>query len=76
MHGERKEKNGSDSGQRGVVPGQCVRVVEESARVTIPGQAAAMEPRVQLIREDGVIRAIEVICSCGQRIRLRCLFKE
>jgi hypothetical protein len=30
------------------------------------------EPRIELIREGDLIRAIDVTCSCGKRIRLVC----
>ncbi len=59
-------------GQPGaVVHGNCVRWTDEPARVRIPGQSSA-EPRVDLIREGNIIRAIEVVCTCGRCIRIRC----
>jgi hypothetical protein len=41
-----------------------------------PGEGHSGEPRIELVREGEVIQAIEVICTCGQRIRLRCSYDE
>ena len=57
-----------------IVPGQCVRLTGETARVTIPGQCNSAGPSVELIRDGDVVRAIDVTCGCGQRIRLRCVY--
>jgi hypothetical protein len=46
---------------------RCVGAVESEDK---PGAG----PLVELVREDGVIRAIDVTCSCGERIRLRCTY--
>jgi hypothetical protein len=29
---------------------------------------------VELVREDGVIRAIDITCACGERVRLLCSY--
>jgi hypothetical protein len=60
-----------------VVSGRCVRVGPETARVTIGRQPAPQTPaapQVEVIREGEIIQAIDVICSCGQRIRVRCTY--
>jgi len=59
---------------RAVVPGQWVRVTAETARVTVPGHGAAGEPRVELITQGDGIQAIDLTCTCGQKIRLRCIY--
>ncbi len=64
---------------RGVVPGRRVLVEHGRAAVMILPprlQAAAAEacaPQVEVVREGEVIRAIDVTCACGHKIRLRCL---
>jgi len=56
-----------------IVVGQRVKVSGESVRVGAPIHAGhGHEPKIQLIREEGVIRAIDVTCSCGEKIRIRC----
>lgn len=57
-----------------IVAGNRVVVSAEAVRVGPPGPHAPApgEPSVQLVREDGVIRAIDVTCACGERIRIRC----
>ena len=60
--------------EHGVVPSQCVRVLEEAARVFVPGQTARAEPQIHLVREGNTVKAIEVACTCGQRIRLKCVY--
>jgi hypothetical protein len=60
--------------QHGVVPSQRVRVLDECARVFVPGQTARPEPQVHLVRDGNTVKAIEVVCPCGQRIRLKCVY--
>jgi hypothetical protein len=71
-HGDRTE-SGLASGP--VVPGQMVRRTPEPARVVIPGHGTHAEPQVEIIRQGDVIQAIDVICPCGRRTRLRCLYQ-
>lgn len=58
----------------GVVASRCVRVGNDAARVTVGRQTAAAQPQVEVIRDGDVIQAIDVICACGQRIRVRCQY--
>lgn len=69
-----------DSGESGptgpgaiVVSAERVKISGDSIRIGLPrlGERHG-EPKVQLVREDGVIRAIDVTCSCGEKIRIRC----
>lgn len=55
-----------------VVPALQVRDSGERTRVTIPRHGHAEEPVIELVREGDVVRAIDITCSCGQRIRLLC----
>jgi hypothetical protein len=62
-----------ESGVASVVTAARVRVSDGPVRVGAPVvQLAHGEPKVQLIREDGAVRAIEVTCGCGEKIRIRC----
>lgn len=68
-----------DEGRAGsgsaIVPAARVRVSGEAVRVGPPRPAAperGPEPKVQVFREDDVIRMIEVVCSCGEHICIRC----
>lgn len=58
-----------------VVPGQRVRLSNETAMVGIPHPDCASDPVVELIRDGELIRAIDVICTCGRRIRLTCEYE-
>ncbi len=64
----------------GIIPGQLVHVTGEAVRVAIPtGETTASppasgEPHIELIREGDVVQAIEVTCTCGRKIRLRCAY--
>jgi hypothetical protein len=71
---EAGERSEGKYGSRSVVPGRCVQVSGETARVGVPGAANLSEPRVELIRQGDVIQAIDVTCTCGKRIRLRCVY--
>ncbi|AMV25024.1 hypothetical protein VT84_11550 [Gemmata sp. SH-PL17] len=66
-----------DEGRAGagspVVRATRVRVSEEAVRIGAPAPGGAPgEPTVRVIREGDVVQAIEVVCSCGERIRIRC----
>jgi len=58
-----------------IVTSQRVRIGSDAVRVGAPvhthGTTTA-EPRVILVREEGIVRAIDVVCGCGERIRIRC----
>lgn len=64
----------------GIIPGQLVHVTGEAVRVAIPtGEASpppptSGDPHIELIREGDVVQAIEVTCTCGRKIRLRCVY--
>lgn len=59
--------------QTPVVAAARIRVAEVPIRVGAPSATAKQgEPTIQLVREDGVVRAIDVTCACGEKIRIRC----
>lgn len=58
----------------GVIPGRTIRVHPEAAKIGAPRSLSAGEPRVELIREGGAVKAIDVTCACGKKIRLHCQF--
>lgn len=68
-------ENDSRIGQHAVIPGPRVQV-DGVARVPVPGAHTEAQPKVELIRAGNVIRAIDVTCTCGRRIRLRCNYTE
>jgi hypothetical protein len=72
---ERVDPIEEEHAARAVVPSRCVRLSGETARVVIPSHAGG-EPHIELIREGNVIQAIDVTCTCGQRIRLRCVYES
>lgn len=57
----------------GLVPGHRVRVGKDRTRVG-PGHEPETEPQIILVRDGDAIQAIEVVCTCGQRIRLKCVY--
>lgn len=58
-----------------LLPGHCVRMGSERTRVGQPtGAPEVAEPEIILIRNGDVVEAIEVVCTCGQRIRMKCVF--
>jgi hypothetical protein len=70
---EQRENAGSRGPHRSVI---------SAGRVTLGGrpfcvgaaETAKEGPLVELVREDGVIRAIDITCACGQRVRLLCTY--
>lgn len=66
-----------DGGRAGtggpVVRAARVQVSEEAVRIGAPSQEEVPgEPTVRIVREGNTIQALEVVCSCGERIRIRC----
>lgn len=68
------------SSERAVVPGRAVALSNDVIRVGRPCEESAAagddqpESKVELIRLGDRIQAIDVICSCGQRTRIRCVY--
>lgn len=57
----------------GLVPSHCVRLAQERMLLSPPGHDDS-EPQIILIRDGDVVRAIEVVCTCGKRVRMNCVF--
>jgi hypothetical protein len=68
-------RDSPESQSRAVVPGQCVRVTTEAARVGVPRVGGGADPHLEFVREGDVIQAIDITCICGHRIRIRCLYQ-
>ncbi len=78
---ERIQRIEAEHGPRGVVPGRKVFVEQGSSGVLISpprahGPGGNCAPHIELVREGDVIQAIDVTCTCGQKIRLRCVYDE
>lgn len=58
----------------GVISGAHVRLLAEPAPIPVPHAGEPQRPQVHVVQEGGVIRAIDVVCPCGERIRLRCVY--
>ena len=57
-----------------VVPGNRVVRSAEVARVGGRPNAHDGSPIIELVTEANVVRAIDVTCSCGQKMRLWCSY--
>jgi hypothetical protein len=55
-----------------VVPAARVKIGEHAVRIGETAPEPHGEPKINLVREGGVVRFIEVTCSCGQVTRIRC----
>lgn len=55
-----------------VVPGARVRVSGEAVRIGPPRPAGTPEPKVQVFHEGDAVRVIQIVCTCGERICIRC----
>lgn len=73
-------KGEGPNSQMGIIPGRLVKVTGEMVHVIVPQEGThgaphpTEEPQVALIREGDVIQGIEVTCTCGSKIRLRCIY--
>jgi hypothetical protein len=57
-----------------IIPASHIRLLGESLPVGAPGAEPCAEPQVNVIRDGDVVRAIEVVCTCGQRVVLDCVY--
>lgn len=63
----------SESITPAVLSGQQVKLSEDTVRIGAPvSHGRHGEPTIQLVREDGIVRAIDITCTCGERIRILC----
>ena len=76
MHEQQTRTAPSDAHAGTVVRGTCVRVSGDRARVGVPGHEPDAEPRIEIIRSGEVIQAIDIVCGCGQHIRLHCRYAD
>lgn len=57
-----------------VIPAQRVQVVQTRVPTVVAHEACLGEPRITIIKEGDTVRAIEVVCLCGEVIRLDCVY--
>jgi hypothetical protein len=57
-----------------VIRASDIRLGAEPVALCIPGQEPCEEPKVTLLRDGDAVRAIEVICPCGKRLVLTCVY--
>jgi len=62
-------------GTPSVLPAHRVIQGAEAARVGHAHQHVATEPIVELVREGDLVRAIDVTCSCGEKLRIWCSYE-
>lgn len=62
-----------DDPSSAIVASNRVRVAADAVRVG-PNRPVGdrAEAKINLVREDGVIRTIEITCTCGEKHRIRC----
>jgi len=57
-----------------VIPASHIRMLGEPLPVGALRETPCPEPQVNVIRDGDVVRAIEVVCTCGKRIVLDCVY--
>ena len=62
-----------ESPPRGVIAATSVRLSDIPARVG-PPEEVPPQPTVEVVRNGGVVQAIDIVCPCGQHTRLHCLY--
>jgi hypothetical protein len=68
--GEKVEKG---SGQNSFVPGRQVQIMAEPAHIGPPHHTLT-GPKITLIKDGETVKTIEITCTCGERIRLQCVY--
>ena len=53
-------------------PGPAVEHL--SARPAVEPPSHSHEPQIELVRENGAVQRIVVVCKCGERIELDCVY--
>jgi hypothetical protein len=59
-----------------VLPGNRVRQSDETTLVGVPRPVEAHGATVELVKDGDVVRAIDLICSCGQKTRVWCVYES
>lgn len=59
-----------------VLPGSRVRQSDETTLVGVPRPVETHGATVELVKDGEVVRAIDLICSCGQRTRVWCVYES
>lgn len=59
---------------RSVLHAPEIRVEASASQVAVP-VGGVHEPRVELVRDGDVVSAIDVHCTCGERIRILCEYQ-
>ena len=60
---------------RSVIPASHVSFGDRPVCVGAAADTPKTPPRIELVREDGVIRAIDITCVCGERVRVLCSYE-
>ena len=68
-----KDEPSANSGS--VLRSGVVRIAPEPAQIQIPGDPTT-QPVVSLVRAGEIIQAIDIKCTCGKKIRLRCVYGQ
>lgn len=61
---------------RAVIPARAVRSAAVTQPPMEPHKSHAVGPTVEVVREGDVVRAIDVTCACGERIRIVCEYGQ
>lgn len=57
---------------RSVIGGRHVCVVDRPAHVGKPREGGDQpQAQIEVIREGNLVRAVDITCACGERIRVR-----
>ena len=67
-------EEGRPEQKHNVIAAEQVRFDEGSIRVGNPQRADAPQPAIELTKVDDTVRSIEVICTCGKKIHLTCVY--
>ncbi len=58
-----------------IIPPPAANPAVETPRpAATPRKACNAEPKITLIKDGDIVRAVEVACTCGEIIRLECQY--
>ena len=61
--------------ERRILPGNHVNLSPQAVQVGLPTDAHAASPSLRIIRDQGQITGIEVTCTCGCKMNIRCNYE-
>jgi len=61
------KSGGYQNGQSSVIKGSWIKFHPQKRVIKVEQDE---EPKVEVVRQDGVVQGLEIFCPCGERIKI------